>query len=95
MEVYRIIIFWLYDTRIVHAVLFSNIKLNSKSFQKISPLWSLIVSSFVIFLAIKNDTFLRLNKSLKYKGKPMYIKEFAQAGIIEAHHAIGKLKPKF
>ena len=35
-----------------------------------------------------SDTFLWLNKSLKYKGRPLYIKEFSDAGIVDAQQIV-------
>ena len=71
----------------------SNIKISSKTIQRLLPLRSLIVS-FTVLLKFcypvnnASDTFLWLNKSLKYKGRPLYIKEFSDAGIVDAQQIV-------
>ena len=72
----------------------SNIKINSKTIQRLLPLRSLIVSLTLLLKFCNNlvnnasDTFLWLNKCLKYKGRPLYIKEFSDAGIVDAQQIV-------
>ena len=61
---------------------------------RLLPLRSLIVSFTVLLKFCNNpvtntfETFLWLNKSLKYKGRPLYIKEFSDAGIVDAQQNV-------
>ena len=41
------------------------------------------------FAEVNIETHLRLNKFVKYYGKSMFIKEFSDAGILDARHLIG------
>ena len=76
-----------FDRNLLSAILLSNIKISSKTIQRLLPLRSLIVSFIVLLKFCNNpvtnasDTFLWLNKSLKCKGRPLYIKEFSDNGI--------------
>ena len=83
-----------FDRNLLSAILLSNIKISSKTIQRLLPLRSLIVSFTVLLKFCNNpvnnasDTFLWLNKSLKYKGRPLYIKEFSDAGIVDAQQIV-------
>ena len=76
-----------FDRNLLSAILLPNIKISSKTIQRLLPLRSLIVS-FTVLLNNASDTFLWLNKSLKYKGRPLYIKEFCDAGIVDAQQIV-------
>ena len=91
-----------FDRNLLSAILLSNIKISSKTIQRLLPLRSLIESFSVLLKFCNNpvnnasDTFLWLNKSLKYKGRPLYIKEFSDAGIVDAQQIVdinGNFKP--
>jgi len=74
-----------FDHNVLHAILLSNIKLTSKSFEGVFPLRSLLASFSLLqnsnIINCKNsDTFLWFNKHLKNKGKPLKKKEFSHAG---------------
>ena len=70
------------DRNLLRAILLSNIKISLKTIQRLLPLRSLIVSFTVLLKFCYNSvtnaakTFLWLDKSLKYKGRPLYIKNF-------------------
>ena len=70
----------------------SNIKISSKTIQRLLPLRSLIVSFTALLKFCNNpatntsETFLWLNKSLKYKNRPLYIKEFLD--IVDAQQIV-------
>ena len=76
------------------TILLSNIKINSKTIQRLLPLRSLIVSITVLLKFYCNpvtntsETFSWLNNSLKYKGRPLYIKELSDAGIEDAQQIV-------
>jgi len=81
------------DHNVLHAILLSNIKLTSKFFKGIFPLRSLhpsfsLLQNSNITNCKNSDTFLRFNNHLKYKGKPLYNKEFSDAGIIDAEQLV-------
>ena len=82
------------DRNLLSAILLSNIKISSKTIQRLLPLRSLIVSFTVLPKFCNNsvnnasDTFLWLNKSLKYKSRPLYVKEFSDAGIVDAQQIV-------
>jgi len=79
----------LFDYNVLHAVLLSNMKVTIKFFTNISRLRSIHVSLSLFQNLNKincnnNETFLWFNKYVKYKGKPLYYKEFFDAGIVDA-----------
>ena len=83
-----------FDLNLLSAILFSYIKISSKTIQRLLSLRSLIVSFTVLLKFCNNpvnnasDTFLWLNKSLKYKDRRLYIKEFSDAGIVDAQQIV-------
>ena len=83
-----------FDRNLLSAILLSNIKISSKTIQRLLPLRSLLVSFTVLPKFCNNpvnnasDTFLWLHKSLKYKGRPLYEKEFSDAGIVDAQQIV-------
>ena len=82
------------DRNMLCAILLSNMKPSSKVFKTILPLRSLTVA-YALLQNFKDDdhynnsdTFLWFNKFLKYKGKPLHIEEFLNAGIVDAQQLV-------
>jgi len=67
-------------------------KLTSKFFKAFLPLRSLQVSFLLLQNLFNNgrngNIFLWFNKYLKYKGKPLYYKEFSNSGIVDARQLV-------
>ena len=84
----------LLNRNLLSAILLSNIKFSSKTIQRLLAFGSLIVLSTVLLKFCNNpvtnisETYLWLNKSLKYKGRSLNIKEFSNAGIITAQQIV-------
>ena len=85
-----------FDHNLLYAVLTSNLKVASKMIQKLLPLRSLTTSFSVLknfvgasFAEENLKTHLWLNKFVKYNGKSMFIKEFPDAGVLDARQLIG------
>ena len=82
------------NRNLLGAILFSNIKINTKPIKKLLPLRSMYVSFAILFKFSddntndNSETFLWLNRFLKYKNKPLYNEEFANAGIVDAKQLV-------
>ena len=78
-----------FDCFLLSVLLLSNIKISSKTFSILLPLTSLTVSFTVLLKLCDNpvpntfESFLWLNKSLKYKSRSLYKKEFSDASIVD------------